>query len=65
MLINNSGHVKLVDFGFSKQLLDGKPTFTNCGTQGYVAPEVLKAIGSSYEADIWSLGVLLHEMCCN
>lgn len=36
--------------------------YTNCGTAEYVAPEVLKAIGTSYEADVWSFGVLLHEI---
>jgi protein kinase A len=34
------GHVKLIDFGFAKQLTER--TFTNCGTIGYTAPEVLQ-----------------------
>ena len=60
---NHRGHIKLVDFGFAKKLETGKRTYTNCGTPEYVAPEVLKAIGTSFEADVWSLGVLLHELC--
>jgi len=32
VIIDSSGHCKLVDFGFSKQLLDNKKTYTNCGT---------------------------------
>lgn len=36
-----------------------------CGTGGYIAPEI-----GSYntfvgpEIDMWSLGVMLYEMCC-
>lgn len=29
-----------------------------------MAPEVLKEIGTGLEADVWSLGVILHEICC-
>ena len=35
---------------------------TNCGTQGYVAPEVMSGYGYNYKADIWSLGILICEM---
>ena len=66
LLLDASGHVRLIDFGFSKQL--GKSSqrcTTNCGTPGYVAPEVLLNTEGGYDAkkaDIWSLGVLLCEM---
>jgi serine/threonine protein kinase len=51
-----------VDFGFAK--LISQKTMTNCGTLVYVAPEVLKLTGTSFEADVWSLGVVIHEMIC-
>ena len=60
VIIDQSGHTKLVDFGFAKQI--NQKTSTNCGTLVYVAPEVLKQTGTSFEADVWSLGVLIHEM---
>jgi len=43
ILIDDKGHVKLIDFGFSKKLKNVKKdrAFTNCGTPGYVAPEVM------------------------
>lgn len=62
VIIDQSGHIKLVDFGFAKQI--SSKTTTNCGTLVYVAPEVLKQTGTSFEADVWSLGVLIHEMIC-
>lgn len=36
--------------------------FTNCGTPGYAAPEVLTGVGYNYKADIWSIGILICEM---
>ena len=47
MIDQNQGEVKLVDFGFAKDLSQNKKpgnhdrTFTKCGTPGYTAPEVL------------------------
>ena len=47
MIDQHHGEIKLVDFGFAKDLsLNRQPgnrdrTFTKCGTPGYTAPEVL------------------------
>ena len=60
--IPERGHIKLVDFGFSKSLKQTGKTFTNCGTPVYIAPEIIIGNGHSYEVDIWSLGVLICEM---
>ena len=38
-------------------------TFTNFGTPGYCAPEVMLGnVGYNYKADIWSIGILFCEM---
>lgn len=63
IMLTSTGHIKLVDFGFSKQLTDQNlRTMTNCGTPAYTAPEVIKGFGHSFEVDIWSLGVLICEL---
>ena len=58
--------MKLIDFGFAKKLSSQTKyrTTTNCGTLGYTAPEVLmvSSLGYSFEADIWSYGILLCEL---
>ena len=33
---------------------------TTCGTPGFMAPEAYEKTGYSYEADIWSAGVVIH-----
>ena len=57
------GHLKLVDFGFSKMMKVPK-THTKCGTIVYIAPEILVGSGHDHKVDIWSLGVLLFAMLC-
>lgn len=37
-------------------------TFTNCGTPVYIAPEILRDSGHSFEVDVWSFGILLCEI---
>ncbi|XP_055530995.1 ribosomal protein S6 kinase alpha-5 [Wyeomyia smithii] len=65
----NSEHLKLIDFGFAKNIennncLLSSPGVTT-GTLGYSAPEVFE--GRSYaleSSDLWSLGVILYTMLC-
>eukprot|EP00096_Caligus_rogercresseyi_P000213 TRINITY_DN1056_c0_g1_i3.p1 TRINITY_DN1056_c0_g1~~TRINITY_DN1056_c0_g1_i3.p1 ORF type:complete len:574 (-),score=180.06 TRINITY_DN1056_c0_g1_i3:275-1996(-) len=62
LLLDSSGYVKLVDFGFAKKLPPGRKTWTFCGTPEYVAPEVILNKGHDVSADYWSLGVLMFEL---
>lgn len=48
--------------GSLNKLRDKDRTYTRCGTEGYVAPEIMKNLGHGLEADIWSLGILFWDM---
>lgn len=59
---DNDSLVKISDFGLSKIIAEADMK-TVCGTQLYVAPEVLKNKGVyNNKVDIWSLGCLLFAM---
>ena len=43
LLLDSEGHLKIVDFGFSKEVTDR--TWTLCGTPEYLAPEIIQSKG--------------------
>jgi len=65
ILLDSEGHIKLTDFGLSKQFFGNESenkAFSFCGTPEYLAPEILKGTGHDQAVDFWSLGALLYEM---
>ncbi|KAK6486329.1 ribosomal protein S6 kinase alpha-3 isoform X3 [Huso huso] len=63
ILLDEEGHIKLTDFGLSKESIDHeKKAYSFCGTVEYMAPEVVNRRGHSQSADWWSFGVLMFEM---
>ncbi|MFC1520966.1 protein kinase [Elusimicrobiota bacterium] len=66
ILIDISGHAKLVDFGLAKKARDIEVTTANqiVGTLKYMSPEQFKkqALGISHLTDIYSLGVIFYEL---
>ncbi|XP_013381300.1 ribosomal protein S6 kinase 2 beta isoform X2 [Lingula anatina] len=63
VLLDADGHVKLTDFGLSKEsIFEEKKTYSFCGTVEYMAPEVVNRRGHGTAADWWSYGVLMFEM---
>lgn len=70
--------VKLADFGFARilgpkhvhegllgqSLFEFKEHMSIVGTPLNMAPELLSREAYSFKADIWSLGIVLYELCC-
>uniref|UniRef100_A0A8C6SKX0 non-specific serine/threonine protein kinase n=1 Tax=Neogobius melanostomus TaxID=47308 RepID=A0A8C6SKX0_9GOBI len=63
ILLDEEGHIKLTDFGLSKESIDHEnKAYSFCGTVEYMAPEVVNRRGHTHSADWWSYGVLMFEM---
>ncbi|XP_035288917.1 ribosomal protein S6 kinase alpha-3 isoform X2 [Anguilla anguilla] len=63
ILLDEQGHIKLTDFGLSKEAIDHEnKAYSFCGTVEYMAPEVVNRRGHTHSADWWSYGVLMFEM---
>ena len=54
---DDTGVIKLTDFGFAKEVNLGLET--PCFTPYYVAPEILGSNKYDISCDIWSLGVIM------
>jgi NIMA (never in mitosis gene a)-related kinase len=65
ILIDDMGNPKISDFGISKTLeACKKRTNTIVGSYTYMSPEALKGNECETNSDIWSLGCIIHELCC-
>ncbi|KAG6921468.1 protein kinase, cGMP-dependent, type II, partial [Chelydra serpentina] len=62
LMLDQQGYIKLVDFGFAKELARGEKTYSFCGTPEYLAPEILRHDGHDFAVDFWMMGVLIFEM---
>lgn len=64
IVITKDDKVKIVDFGLAtianQPLLNDKGRIM--GTVGYMPPEQLRGKDTDFRADIWSTGIVLHEM---
>jgi serine/threonine protein kinase len=64
VLLNSGGMFKIADFGMSKELSDTMSAGqTWVGTSSYMSPERVMGINYSFNADIWSLGIIVYECC--
>ena len=63
ILIDKNFNIKLIDFGFSHFIKEGKPILCeSCGSPAYASPEVLKGQPFSLMSDIWSSGIFLYAI---
>ena len=63
VMLDASGHVKVMDFGIARSLEVGATTTGSVvGTPAYMAPEQAEGKPVDHRADIYALGVMLYEM---
>lgn len=63
VMLDDNGNVKLCDFGFARNYRPRTMLETVCGTESYMAPElILRRKYIPEAADVWSLGVILYAM---
>jgi len=74
VMVTNEGRVKVLDFGLAKDVREADPsdaTLTSAGhtqagvvmgTPAYMSPEQISGRAVDHRTDIFSLGVVLHEM---
>ncbi|KAJ3087974.1 RAC-alpha serine/threonine-protein kinase [Quaeritorhiza haematococci] len=60
ILLAKDGHVKITDFGLSKQ--EDEDDTELVGTLEYLAPEVLQGRPCTFTVDWWAYGVVVFEM---
>jgi len=65
IFLTRMGMIKLGDFGISKILTHTQEFLCSfVGTWYYISPEIIQSKPYNFKTDIWSLGVILYEMCC-
>src|SRR4029453_1021719 len=62
MLRTEDGRLALSDFGLATDLPDSTMVSVFVGTPHYMAPEVREGDPATARSDVWSLGVVLHEI---
>ena len=67
IMIREDGAVKIVDFGLATDIRETDYLYVNCGTLGFIAPEILAFKRNSNQrmttkSDIFSAGVLFYEI---
>jgi serine/threonine protein kinase len=62
ILLDDSGNIRLIDFGLSRDFSDDGLFSTQCGSSYYIAPEILDGKAYGPEVDVWSCGVVLYAM---
>ncbi len=67
VLVEQDGVVKLLDFGIAESAIGrgGSPTGLNYLTLAYAAPEQIRSEVTTVQADVYALGVILHQVLTN
>ncbi len=65
VMLLRSGKIKVTDFGIARFSRSGIHTITDkaIGTVHYISPEQAKGEETNTQSDIYSVGVMMYEMC--
>ena len=63
ILITKDNILKICDFGFAREFKEENMSSTFCGSPLYMAPEIIDRNEYNIKSDIWSVGIILYEMC--
>lgn len=62
IIIQEDGHIKIMDFGIARIISESQQKGTVMGTPEYMSPEQIYGKEVDGRSDIYSLGVLIHNM---
>ncbi|KFO98758.1 rhodopsin kinase GRK7 [Calypte anna] len=62
VLLDDNGNCRLSDLGLAVEVKEGKTINQRAGTNGYMAPEILKDENYSYPVDWFAMGCSIYEM---
>ncbi|XP_073481740.1 rhodopsin kinase GRK7 [Aquarana catesbeiana] len=62
VLLDDNGNCRLSDLGLAVKVKEGQPITSRAGTNGYMAPEILKDENYSYPVDWFAMGCSVYEM---
>ena len=61
LIMDDTGYLKIIDFGIAKDITGKDKTNTIIGTYKYMAPEMIKGNAYSFNVDYWAMGIILYE----
>ena len=63
ILLDSLGHIKIADFGLAKNFNENEDSVsTVVGSPAYISPEIITHEKITNAADLYSFGILLHEL---
>lgn len=62
VMVDETGYIKIIDYGLAKMLANDEVATSYCGTPEYLAPEMVSHAGHDKSVDWWAIGVMIYEM---
>mmetsp|Transcript_3971 Transcript_3971/g.4783 ORF Transcript_3971/g.4783 Transcript_3971/m.4783 type:complete len:243 (-) Transcript_3971:146-874(-) len=62
VMVDETGYIKIIDYGLAKMLNDDEIATSYCGTPEYLAPEMVSSAGHDKTVDWWAVGIMIYEM---